>query len=145
MSKWTRNQQIMLEWLGAKEEKEPDSKDFLKIVTEMADFICGKLCSRLTDEQKKSNDLPTVCLECEMGEFACRLLNQNEGLKNFQDTQIAKIMQQYSAITFCEDCEYRRTTELDGKPRAFCGTVQGISGALKPGSGCSRGKKRVKE
>lgn len=127
----TRNQKMMLEWIGAKEEGIEDSKDFMTIVTELQEFVCGTMCSRLTEEEKKSEDLPLACFECELAELVIGLLNKNEAMK-----------EKYARITLCEECEYKRFTEVEGKPRSFCGTVEGISGALKPGSGCSRGRKK---
>lgn len=128
----TRNQKMMLEWLGAKEEGIEDSKDFMTIVTEMGEFVCSTLCRRITEAEKKAEDLPLICIECEMAEFVCRLLNKNEAMK-----------EKYAQITLCEDCRHRRRAYIEEDvPRYFCEKVEGICGELTPGSGCSKGRKK---
>lgn len=139
----TRNQKRMMEWLGAKEDGTVDEKDCLTIVEEMGDFICGTLCTRITEEEKKNEaTLPSECFECEMGEFACRLLNHDEFMKDVIENELAKatqILEKKRVI--CTECRYCHFVKRTGK--SFCMLDTGIRGVLKPGDGCSRGKKKV--
>ena len=51
-----------------------------------------------------------------------------------------RLQEKYSSIILCEECEYR--VRVNGMDLHCCRACNGVIGYLKPGDGCSRGKKR---
>jgi hypothetical protein len=51
-----------------------------------------------------------------------------------------KLMDRYKHIVLCEECEYRYYSEPENI--GYCQCVEGIRRKLKPGDGCSCGKRK---
>lgn len=71
--------------MGQVQENEMD-----KITTEMAEYICDKLC--IYPQTKQEDELEEICCECEMGKFVCDICNKYNEICNFENSQIKKLL-----------------------------------------------------
>lgn len=75
--------------MGEVQENEMD-----KITTEMAKYICDKLC--IYPHTKQEDELEEICCECEMGKFVCDICNKYNKINSFENSQIKKLLIQKS-------------------------------------------------
>lgn len=108
-----------------------NDNDMLRILDPMMHCICDKLCvmPRKGYDQEK---LEEVCNDCEVGQYSIDILNAYERAQSQAE--------RYSGIILCEECEYR--VRVKGMDLHCCRACNGVIGYLKPGDGCSRGKKK---
>ena len=67
-----------------------------KIVTEMAEHICDKLC-RFPREMDQE-ELDEHCCDCKMGQFICDIQNTYNHLNDFEKSQCCKLLQTISEL-----------------------------------------------
>lgn len=67
-----------------------------QITTEMAEYICDKICRY--PREMEQEELDEHCCECEMGRFICEILNTYNDLNNFEKSQSYKLLQKISEL-----------------------------------------------
>jgi len=61
-----------------------------KITTDLAEFICDKVCihpKNVSDTVITQDELEDICAECEMSKHICNVLNEYNGLNEFDNTR----------------------------------------------------------
>lgn len=110
------------------------------IMNEFSEYICDHLC-KYPEQIKDQEELEEHCAEhCEHGRFHCAVLNEYNEINNFGHSQAAKLINKYKNIVFCEECEDRWYSKSD--EASYCCSIDGICRALKPGDGCSCGRRK---
>ena len=97
---------------------EPTKKDDDGIDTNieaLEEYICDNIC-RYKADNLSQEELDYFCHHCEL------------------------LMDRYKHIVLCEECEYRYYSEPENI--GYCQCVEGICRKLKPGDGCSCGKRK---
>lgn len=89
-----------------------------KTTTEMAEYICDKLCKEPL-KAKSQEELEEVCCECQLGSFICGILNEYNKINYFKKTQCAKLLQEFSRLRkgYVEIVE-----RLEDKKKNICGS-----------------------
>ncbi|MDO4333845.1 MAG: hypothetical protein Q4C58_14335 [Eubacteriales bacterium] len=110
-----------------------------KLVEEMKTHICDELClhPRYAESQE---ELDRTCADCRLSKYVRRIMDTYNELNCFEKTQCAALMQKYSKLVLCNECEYSRMTESTGI--WWCALAQGLDSDLIAGDGCSKGKRR---
>ena len=126
---------------SAQSTKPEDEDTMEKLVEEMAEFICEKLC-RFPLEIDDQDDLEYHCTGCEMSDFICSIQNEYNSVNNFVESQLGITMEKYKDIVLCKECIHRAKEEdCQGGEYYWCRNDDGLDGYLKENSGCSRGKR----
>ena len=112
--------------------KEPT--EMYKIIDEMQEFICDKIC-RYPYEITNQEELENKCCECKMGEYICGILNKYDKINDFDKSQAAMLMRKYKDVVFCEDCKFMERED----DFCWCRKQNGLDEDLQPGTGCTRG------
>lgn len=60
-----------------------EQNEMLKIVTPMMEHVCDHLC-RFPWEIERKEDLEEVCMDCQMGDHICNILNTYNSACQFQ-------------------------------------------------------------
>lgn len=111
----------------------------LQVLQPMMEHICDNLCVMPKKGYDKEK-LDEACAGCELSQHIRNILNTYDKVNSFGKTQAAKLMEKYSSITLCEECEYR--APIKATDDYWCRLGNGIDGCLNPGDGCSRGKRK---
>lgn len=125
---------------GCKEQTEKEKNVMESIMNEFSEYICDHLC-KYPEQIKDQEELKEHCAEhCEHGRFHCAVLNEYNEINNFGHSQAAKLINKYKNIVFCEECEDRWYSKSD--ETSYCCSIDGICRTLKPGDGCSCGRRK---
>ena len=116
-----------------------EDNEMLQILQPMMEHICDNLCVMPKKGYDKEK-LDEACAGCELSQHIRNILNTYDKVNSFGKTQAAKLMEKYSSITLCEECEYR--APIKATDDYWCRLGNGIDGSLNPGDGCSRGKRK---
>lgn len=116
-----------------------EDNEMLRILQPMMEHICNNMCV-MPKKGYSQEKLDEVCDGCELGQHICNILNTYDRVNDFDKSQSARLMRKYSSITLCEECEYR--APIKAIDDYWCRRGNGIDGSLKPGDGCSRGKRK---
>lgn len=103
-------------------------------------YICDNIC------QYREKTTSQEALEyyfyssCEMSKHISKIKAEYDKINHFDHSQAMKLMDRYKHIVLCEECEYRYYSEPENI--GYCQCVEGIRRKLKPGDGCSCGKRK---
>lgn len=110
-----------------------------EITTEMAEYICDKLCVHSCGSSISEEELEAKCAECKMDKFVIDALNTYNEINNFEQSQVRKLMEQYSDLVRCADCKYAKK---NAEGRMWCNHLEGLTSYLEEKDGCSKGVKK---
>lgn len=66
-----------------------------EIVENMTEHVCDHLC-RYPKQEGSSKQLEDICMDCQMGEFACSILNKYNLLNDFEKSQCMHLLKELS-------------------------------------------------
>lgn len=69
-----------------------------KLVTEMAEHICDKLCKYPGMKFEGDECIEDICCDCKMEQFVCDILNTYNELNDFEKSQTHKLLQTISEL-----------------------------------------------
>lgn len=121
---------------------EPTKKDDDGIDTNieaLEEYICDNIC-RYRADNLSQEELDYFCHHCELQKHTDRIKAEYDKINHFDHSQAMKLMDRYKYIVLCEECEYRYYSEPENI--GYCQCVEGICRKLKPGDGCSCGKRK---
>lgn len=102
-------------------------------------YICDNIC-RYREEDLNQEELDYFCHYCELQKHTDGIKTEYDKINHFDNSQAMKLMDRYKHIVLCEECEYRYYSEPENI--GYCQCVEGIRRKLKPGDGCSCGKRK---
>lgn len=108
------------------------------ITTAMLEHICNHICW-FSWEVSDQEEMDRICADCQMNRYLTDILNTYSQLNDFEKSNIASLLKKYAEVVFCEECEYCKTKKAGIR---WCRLSQGLDMDLKPGTGCTRGRKR---
>lgn len=112
-----------------------------KLTTEFAEYICNNICVHTFNDELTQEEVENICIDCKIGEFVCDVSNEYNRIFEFDKSQSAKLMQKYSEIVMCNDCDYCVTVKETGDK--WCRLSGGLAKILGDKDGCSAGKESV--
>lgn len=125
---------------GAQSMKPEDGNIMAGHIEKLAGYVCDNLCGfphEITDE----TEMIEKCSECRLGEFVNAIQKEYDEINDFNNTQLAKMMQEHKKIVLCKNCEFRAVDEKgQGEAYPWCRSTGGLSGKLREYDGCSRGR-----
>lgn len=125
---------------GCEEQTGKEENVMESIMNEFAEYICDHLC-KYPEQIKDQEKLEEHCTEhCEHVRFHCAVLNEYNKINSFDHSQAARLMNKYKSIVLCEECEDRWYSKQD--KTSYCCSKDGICRVLKPGDGCSCGRRK---
>ena len=81
-------------------KKTSEENTMEKITTEMAEYICDKLCKEPL-KAKSQEELEEVCIECQLGSFICGILNEYNKINDFEKSQCLKLLKEIARFRKC--------------------------------------------
>lgn len=103
-------------------------------------YICDNICQyrEKTDSQEALEYY--FCSSCEMGKRTRKIKAEYDRINSFDHSQAVQLTNKYKNIVLCEECEDRWYSKQD--KTSYCCSEDGICRVLKPGDGCSCGRKK---
>lgn len=123
---------------GCLEQKENEDEGISSILEELETYICDEICLRdtkLTQEKQEQ-----YCAGCKLESYIDRIGQEYDKINTFGKTAAHQLMKKYRNIVFCEECEHRWHSKSEDTN--YCCCIDGICRILKPGDGCSCGKRK---
>lgn len=125
---------------GAQSMKPEDGNIMAGHIEKLAGYVCDNLCGfphEITDE----TEMIEKCSECRLGEFVNAIQKEYDEINDFNNTQLAKMMQEHKKIVLCKNCAYRKDdNDCQGMDFSWCRLNIGLDGYIGDDEGCSRGK-----
>lgn len=106
----------------------------------METYICDNICQYREKTTSQEALEYYFCSSCEMSKHISKIKAEYDKINHFDHSQAMKLMDRYKHIVLCEECEYRYYSEPENI--GYCQCVEGIRRKLKPGDGCSCGKRK---
>lgn len=103
-------------------------------------YICDNICQYREKTTSQEALEYYFCSSCEMSKHISKIKAEYDKINHFDHSQAMKLMDRYKHIVLCEECEYRYYSEPENI--GYCQCVEGIRRKLKPGDGCSCGKRK---
>ena len=123
---------------GCREQTKPEDGGIDTDIEALESYICDNICQyrEKTDSQEALEYY--FCSSCEMGKRTRKIKAEYDKINSFDHSQAARLMDKYKNIVFCEECEDRRKLG----ETSYCCNIDGICRNLKPGDGCSCGRRK---
>lgn len=121
---------------------EPTKKDDDGIDTNieaLEEYICDNIC-RYRADNLSQEELDYFCHHCELQKHADGIKAEYDKINHFDHSQAVQLMNKYKSIVLCEECEDRWYSKQD--KTSYCCSKDGICRVLKPGDGCSCGRRK---
>lgn len=119
-------------------KKEDDGID--TNIEALEEYICDNICQY----REKTDSYEALeyyfCSSCEMSKRTSKIKAEYDRINSFDNSQAVQLMNKYKNIVLCEECEYRYYSEPENI--GYCQCVEEIRRKLKPGDGCSCGKRK---
>ena len=125
---------------GFREQTKPEDGGIDTDIEAMESYICDNICQyrEKTDSQEELEYY--FCSSCEMGKRTRKIKAEYDKINSFDHSQAVQLMNKYKNIVLCEECEDRWYSKAD--KTSYCCSEDGICKVLKPGDGCSCGRKK---
>lgn len=125
---------------GCREQTKPEDGGIDTDIEALESYICDNICQyrEKTDSQEALEYY--FCSSCEMGKRTRKIKAEYDKINSFDHSQAVQLMNKYKNIVLCEECEDRWYSKAD--KTSYCCSEDGICKVLKPGDGCSCGRKK---
>lgn len=123
---------------GCREQTRNEDEGIDGILEELMAYVCDELC-RLREEMQ-GDLMDRICGRCGLQQYTDRIREEYDRINSFDHSQAVQLMNKYKNIVLCEECEDRWYSKAD--KTSYCCSEDGICRVLKPGDGCSCGRKK---
>lgn len=103
-------------------------------------YICDNICQYREKTTSQEALEYYFCSSCEMSKHISKIKAEYDKINSFDHSQAVQLMNKYKNIVLCEECEDRWYSKSD--KTSYCCSKDGICRVLKPGDGCSCGRKK---
>lgn len=125
---------------GARSMKPEDGNIMAGRIEKLAGYVCDNLC-RFPHEIKDETELQNKCGQCGINKFLDQIQEAYDEVNDFNNTQLAKMMQEHKKIVLCKNCAYRKDdNDCQGTDFSWCRLITGLDGHIEENDGCSRGR-----
>ena len=103
-------------------------------------YICDNICQYREKTTSQEALEYYFCSSCEMSKHISKIKAEYDKINSFDHSQAVQLMNKYKNIVLCEECEDRWYSKSD--KTSYCCSKDGICRVLKPGDGCSCGRRK---